>query len=71
MKGIEVGKEYNVHHPRKGNFRIQVNMVMNTVIIGEITQGKARYMSEPDRGLGEKITLGRSFPGLVLTSVTE
>ena len=69
MFPVEVGKEYDVHHSRKGNFRIKVNGLHSTMIQATITQGKARFISESDRGPGERIGINREFPGLVLTSV--
>ena len=69
MFPVEIGKEYDVHHSRKGTFRIRVNDLSDSMIDATITQGKARYVSEPDRGPGDHICLDRNFPGLVLTSV--
>lgn len=71
MFPVEIGKQYDVHHARKGYFRIRVIGVDGHSIYGMITRGKARYISEADRGPGDRITLDRDFPGLVLTSVTE
>ena len=69
MFPVEVGKEYDVHHTRKGNFRIRIDKVTGSTIDATITRGWARYISEPDRGPGTQIRLAREFSGLVLTSV--
>lgn len=57
MVSVEVGKCYRIYHGRKGGFVVKVNKVGGLVASCTITQGKARYLLEPDRGSGEKILL--------------
>ena len=71
MFPVEIGEEYDVHHSRKGNFRVRVDALYGRIIDATITRGKARFIYESDRGPGEHIRLIRKSPGLVLTSLTE
>ena len=69
MFPVEIDKEYDVRHPRKGFFRIRIDKLTDQMIEATITQGKARYISETDRVPGQRIELNRMLPGLVLTSL--
>lgn len=71
MSKIEVGKEYDVDHMRKGKFRIKADKVSGSLITGTITKGEAKYMSEPNRVLGDVIILDTSRSFITLTSVGE
>jgi len=63
MKSIKVGEEYIVQHERKGSFRVKVKSLESNTADCVITGGTAYYVSEPNRGLGDRITLftDRSF----------
>jgi hypothetical protein len=57
MIEVEAGKCYVVHHARKGGFTVRIDEVRGTCIEDTITKGVANYISEPNRGPGEKIIL--------------
>jgi len=71
MFPVKIGKQYDVHHPSGGCFRIRVDKLYGSVIHATITQGKAKFIKEPDRGPGANIIIHRDTPNMVLTSVTE
>jgi len=67
MSKIEVGKEYDVVHCRKGRFRIRVDKVSGTMVTGTITDGEAVYLSEPSRVPGDGIVMDTSRSFITLT----
>ena len=71
MEAIEVGKEYDVDHRRKGLFTIRVDAVDAVSVVGTITKGIAKYMSEPDRQPGDKIELMIDSSFVNLTPASE
>ena len=70
MSKIEVGKEYDVNHARRGRFRIRVVEIDEHYVLGEITQGTARHIGQPDSGPGDDIYLDTTRPYINLTPVT-
>ena len=71
MSQIQVGKEYDVFHHRKGRFRIRVEELDGDYIVGEITQGTAKYLGEPDRGPGDGIYVNTKLRWIHITPVGE
>ena len=58
---IEVGKEYEVNHSRKGKFRLLASSVSEEWISGTISKGKAgALLSYNEVEQGEEITIRRS-----------
>jgi len=57
MVSVKQGKCYRIYHDRKGGFVVKVDKVAGLVASCTIIQGKAYYLSEPDRGPGERILL--------------
>ena len=71
MSEIEVGKEYDVDHRRKGKFRIRVDVVDGPMVQGTITQGEAIYLAEGNKGPGDQIELNMTRPFISLTPAGE
>lgn len=71
MNDIEVGKKYDVDHSRKGRFRIQVDDVSGTFVTGTIIKGRARFLSEPNRGPGDVIAFSTDSKLVTLTPAGE
>jgi len=61
MSEPEVGKIYQVNHRRKGTFKVRVLAVSEGWVDCEIVDGQAYFVSDSNRGEGEKITLGQSL----------
>lgn len=59
---ITRGKELKIDHSRKGRFTILVDEVTGAIVTGTITEGTARYVSEPDRVVGDRTTIDTSRP---------
>lgn len=55
---LEVGKEYEVRHSRKGTFRMRIDSVSGEWASGEITHGTANAMMNHNvKDKGESITV--------------
>ena len=59
---MEIGKDYQVLHTRKGRFDLHVESINDGWITGVIIGGKAKYMSaNSDREAGEEITIRKTL----------
>lgn len=71
MAEYRTGQEYDISHTRKGNFRIKIVRQRSSLLTGVITKGFARYLSEPNRTIGDQITIDTLSRFVKITKPTD
>lgn len=57
----EIGKTYKVVHSRKGTFSLRVTSISGTSLTGVIADGKARFINDDDREVGDELTIASTL----------